>query len=322
MIDLHTGSTPVDAGISTMGNKLDALPGKLTKEQVRQIAGELWNQYIFDAISDENGLVDRHDVAEAASEALMAFQGESVEIRQVTSRRKKSTTKTFKSNQEFGKSLYEKRVSNHKRGHMPDVCRMAHLGELDDMVLLGGMSDANVFETLDKGLDKTPLQIASLFNFGAICDYLIEKGCNVNQQNKEMKTALHYATQAGNWNITRVLVNAGASTDVKDNIGRFAGDYIESDYSIEGYVQKDLSKMQEMKELLTPKEAGNQLYTGALVGKLKNPPSTHIVAVEISDLSLENCRSSLKPFTRSSNSNDSGTGPTCSTISVPPQNPQ
>lgn len=266
-----------------MGNT-DSLPDRINEEQAKELAGELWNQYIFDAMIDDDGLAAKQDVVDAASEALMAFQGESVEIMRVTSRRKKSTHKSFKSNQELGQYMYEKRKGK-KSAPNVQICQMAHLGQFEDLVAMCEMSEASVLDTVDIHMDRTALQIACTYNFVNICEYLIEKGCDMNKQNHEMKTALHYAAQYGNWEIVNMLLKANANKDTKDNLGRFAGDWVESDYSGVGFVKKDASLFEEMMAALTPKNPNLKLYRGTRTGKENDPPSAEVVAVEISDLS-------------------------------------
>jgi len=289
-----------------MGNKSSSLPDRITEDQAKELAGELWNQYIFDSIVGEDGLADKNDVIDSASEALMAFQGESVEIMRVTARRKKSVAKTYKTNQEFARSVYESKKSK-KSGPKLEICQLAHMGQLDDLMSLCALAEASTLDSLDSKLDKTALQIASMYGFVDICKFLIEKGCSVDMQNREKKTAMHLAAQVGNWEIVTLLASSGASTDVKDTLGRFPGDYVESDYSCEGFVKQDTSRMEEMKSLLVPRNPQNRLYQGPRKGKQNDPPAADVVAVEISQDSFQVAESGvqLSRLSRSVKSNGS-----------------
>jgi len=63
-----------------MGNT-NSLPDYLTEQEAREVAGELWQQYIFDGLKNENNQVSKEDLVDSASEALMACQGESHQMR-------------------------------------------------------------------------------------------------------------------------------------------------------------------------------------------------------------------------------------------------
>lgn len=264
-----------------MGNT-DSLPDRITEEQAKEVAGELWNQYIFDSIVDDDGLAAKQDVIDSASEALMAFQGESVEIMRVTQRKKKTVVKKFQSNQEFGKHVYQELMARNN-GPSLEICQMAHLGQLDDICAMCELSDGSGLDDCDTRIDKNALMISSFYNFQNIVEYLAERGCNLDKQNNEGKTALHYAAQIGNWDVCTFLVKKGASTDVKDSLGRLAGDWCESDYSGSGFVKQDETRILEIKTLLAPKNPKNKLYDGPRVGKEQDPPSAEVVGVEIAD---------------------------------------
>lgn len=293
----------------TMG-AAESMPARINEDQAKELAGELWNQYIFDSLLDEDGLADKQDVVDAASEALMAFQGESVEIMRVCSRRKKATQKKFKTNEELGKSIFEK-ANSRRSGPKLEVVRLAHNGQRDDLVALCELSDPSILDEVDPVVDKTALQVAALYHFVGICEYLIEKGCNVNRQNKESKTAAHYAAQSGNWDVVELLVKAGTNPDLKDHLGRFAGDYVESDLSHSGFVKQDTSRFPEMLEILAPREKGNYLYRGVRQGLECDPPSAEVVAVEINKDSFQVSAgaSMLNRTSRSLNSNGSAHSP-------------
>jgi ankyrin repeat protein len=72
--------------------------------------------------------------------------------------------------------------------------------------------DANVNEVLATDQAATALQEASIEDRADVMALLIEKGANVDIQNNFGNTALHFANAEG----TRVLLRAGARTDVRD----------------------------------------------------------------------------------------------------------
>lgn len=279
----------------------DSMPERITEAQAKHLAGELWNQYIFDSLVDEDGFADKTDVVDAASEALMAFQGESVEIMRVSDRRKKGSVKKFSTNEELGKKLFDKR-NGRQNGPAKEICKLAHSGNIDDMVALVELSEYDVLDLLDPNIDRTALQIACTYHFMPICEYLIEKGCLVNKQNKDMKTALHFAAQIGNWDIVTLLVKSGADTDIKDNMERFPGDYVESDYSGHGFIKQDISRFPEMLALLNPKKKGNVLYNGPRQGTENDPPNAEVVAVEITKENFQISKNGQSGHARTSRS--------------------
>ena len=53
-----------------------------------------------------------------------------------------------------------------------------------------------------------------------IAKMLIEKGANVNAQDKNGKTALFYASASNNDDVAVLLLKSGADADIKDNNGK------------------------------------------------------------------------------------------------------
>ena len=68
-------------------------------------------------------------------------------------------------------------------------------------------------------LDRTLLYIAARNGHVSICEYLINKGINVNEIQKTGSTALHGAAYYGQKNVVKLLLNYGAKTNIKNNFG-------------------------------------------------------------------------------------------------------
>jgi ankyrin repeat protein len=68
-------------------------------------------------------------------------------------------------------------------------------------------------------LERNLLYIAARNGHVSICEYLINKGMNVNEVQKTGSTALHGAAYYGQINVIKVLLNYGAKTNIKNNFG-------------------------------------------------------------------------------------------------------
>ena len=68
-------------------------------------------------------------------------------------------------------------------------------------------------------LQRNLLYIASRNGHASICEYLINKGMNVNDVQKTGSTALHGAAYYGQIKIVKILLNYGAKTNIKNNFG-------------------------------------------------------------------------------------------------------
>lgn len=58
--------------------------------------------------------------------------------------------------------------------------------------------------------NRTPLMIAAHVGIPEICEYLIVRRCPVNAQDSDGKSALHFACEAGNLEVCRLLLRVGA----------------------------------------------------------------------------------------------------------------
>jgi len=63
----------------------------------------------------------------------------------------------------------------------------------------------------------------------ACAEFLIRKGANVNTQNEEGETALHWAIERNAKSIIRLLVNCGADITKQDKKGKTPQDWIKSE---------------------------------------------------------------------------------------------
>ena len=68
-------------------------------------------------------------------------------------------------------------------------------------------------------LERNLLYIAARNGHTSICEYLINKGINVNEIQKTGSTALHGAAYYGQIKVVKVLLDYGAKTNIKNNFG-------------------------------------------------------------------------------------------------------
>src|SRR5215475_8417821 len=67
----------------------------------------------------------------------------------------------------------------------------------------------------------------------AYAEWLIRNNADVNKQMGSGKTALHFAVLSDNLSMTKLLIQNGARTDIKDRQGKAPVDYWESGKNIE-----------------------------------------------------------------------------------------
>ena len=68
-------------------------------------------------------------------------------------------------------------------------------------------------------LERNLLYIAARNGHVNICEYLINKGINVNELQKDGSTPLHGAAYYGQTNVVKLLLSYGAKTNIKNNFG-------------------------------------------------------------------------------------------------------
>ncbi|KHE79373.1 ankyrin [Neurospora crassa] len=89
------------------------------------------------------------------------------------------------------------------------------LGDWHSFKLLAEkMSDLN--KLADKQ-DQTILHLAAQWGRADIAKYVLDKGTNIDQQDRGRHTALHHAAMNGHHEVVRVLLGAGARRDVKED---------------------------------------------------------------------------------------------------------
>ena len=69
---------------------------------------------------------------------------------------------------------------------------------------------------------RTALQIAAELGDESMVKHLLDRGADIEKQDKDGKTVLHITAERGNENITSLLLGASADTNVADCMGRTA----------------------------------------------------------------------------------------------------
>jgi uncharacterized protein len=67
--------------------------------------------------------------------------------------------------------------------------------------------------------NRTALILAAFYNNTELVIWLIEKGVNINHQDKSGFSALHYAAKEQHVEIVKVLIESKATVDIKDSSG-------------------------------------------------------------------------------------------------------
>ncbi|XP_048451862.1 transient receptor potential cation channel subfamily A member 1 [Rhincodon typus] len=66
------------------------------------------------------------------------------------------------------------------------------------------------------GIKQTPLHKAATYDYSELVEYLIEQGSDMNMTDRESRTPLLWAASNGAWNTVNLLVNKGASINIKN----------------------------------------------------------------------------------------------------------
>lgn len=86
--------------------------------------------------------------------------------------------------------------------------------------------------------NRTALHFNTLYNGNLdITKVLLDNKINLDVQDKQGQTALHYAIALGKWDLSLMLVKAGANITLKDNNGLTAEDYLMERGNIEGFIK-------------------------------------------------------------------------------------
>ena len=74
--------------------------------------------------------------------------------------------------------------------------------------------------------DGSPLMASAVKGYNAISKLLIAAGADVNLQDANQTTALHYAVMFKNYDLVLMLLEAGANPNHKNNVGQSPKDYV------------------------------------------------------------------------------------------------
>ena len=95
--------------------------------------------------------------------------------------------------------------------------RAAVRGHLEVMKrLVGAGQDVN---QRDRGTERTPLMCAAVWGHTDCVEYLIQKGAQLDLEEKNNQTALHYAAMGGRLEVMKRLVDAGQDVNQRDELG-------------------------------------------------------------------------------------------------------
>jgi ankyrin repeat protein len=73
--------------------------------------------------------------------------------------------------------------------------------------------------------DGSPLMASAVKGYNAISELLIAAGADVNLQDANQTTALHYAVMFKNYDLVLMLLEAGANPNHKNNVGQSPKDF-------------------------------------------------------------------------------------------------
>ncbi|MDG7053289.1 MAG: ankyrin repeat domain-containing protein, partial [Wolbachia endosymbiont of Alcedoecus sp.] len=82
--------------------------------------------------------------------------------------------------------------------------------------LIGKHADINAQDSQGR----TALHYAACFNDTNMAELLLDARADINAQDNMGRTALHYAACFNNTDMVELLLDAGAKTDIKDNNGK------------------------------------------------------------------------------------------------------
>jgi hypothetical protein len=120
-------------------------------------------------------------------------------------------------------------------------------------------------------LERNLLYIASRNGHVSICEYLINKGMNVNEVQKTGSTALHGAAYYGQINVIKVLLNYGAKTNIKNNFGHLPIDEAMTEEIKTILKESKVDKVLKLYQSLLSKNIACQLipinHDGTTIGK-------------------------------------------------------
>ena len=87
------------------------------------------------------------------------------------------------------------------------------------------MVEAGMPVDITDGNGRIALSEAACYNGTDVVGYLLDKGANVNKQDRWCWTALHNASFMNSTDVMRMLLQHRARKDIKDNYGRTPTDH-------------------------------------------------------------------------------------------------
>jgi ankyrin repeat protein len=97
----------------------------------------------------------------------------------------------------------------------------------------------DIFQKFNPGIEEKDEKGNSFLNlsvqccYKAIIEFLIDKGANINSQNKKLNTPLHYALSYQNYDIADLLLRFGADENIKNIDGLTPYQCLKYEHSIE-----------------------------------------------------------------------------------------
>lgn len=115
---------------------------------------------------------------------------------------------------------------------------------------------------IEKGCDvealsnmgRTPLHLAAISGLNDILMLLIRNGADINSQDEDMYSALHHASEGGNTECVRILVEKGADVTLKNNIGSSPND-ISQNIDVRSVIEQHLDHDEIVNDSLARRSA-------------------------------------------------------------------
>ena len=83
----------------------------------------------------------------------------------------------------------------------------------------------NYYKLIEPNTGNTFLHTAALENIPKMAKYIVDKGANLNIQNKEGNTPLHLALKCHNKEVVKILMDGKAALDIPNSDGEIPFDY-------------------------------------------------------------------------------------------------
>lgn len=107
----------------------------------------------------------------------------------------------------------------------------------EELALISPKDKLLLLNKLNKD-NRTALHFNALYNGNLqITKVLLDNKINIDIQDKQGQTALHYAIALGKWDLSLMLIKSGANIILKDNNGLTAEDYLMERGNSEGFIK-------------------------------------------------------------------------------------